>query len=182
MRQPGLVDYPAKPLGNIAVEQVGDDVELAFDKGQLRNIEMLTMTDARKLHSLLGQVVEPRGQHIDAVFDIVIDGPPSHESGRFVDVEDADGRSIQVGDWVQRDDGYWVLRLPDPRPPRAAIDAVLALHTPVDIEPSETICHECSWQLPNGQYFGKLVEWPCPTVQALTDALGVEPSNTGSER
>lgn len=123
MRQPGRGDYPAKPLGNIAVEQVGDDVKLAFDKGQLRNIEMLTMTDARKLHALLSQVVEPGGRRIDIVFD----GPPSHESGRFVEVEDADGRSIEVGDWIHRDDHYWVLRLPDPRALLSAVQNVLAL-------------------------------------------------------
>lgn len=27
--------------------------------------------------------------------DIVFDGPPSHKSGRFVEVEDQDGKSIQ---------------------------------------------------------------------------------------
>lgn len=43
--------------------------------------------------------------------DIVFDGPPSHESGRFVEVESADGKSISFGEWVQRGDGYWVLRI-----------------------------------------------------------------------
>lgn len=43
--------------------------------------------------------------------DIVFDGPPSHESGRFVEVEDHTGKSIRYGEWVHRDDGYWVLRL-----------------------------------------------------------------------
>lgn len=47
--------------------------------------------------------------------DIVFDGPPSHESGRFVEVEDATGHSISLGKWIQRPDGYWVLRIPDPR-------------------------------------------------------------------
>ena len=48
--------------------------------------------------------------HIDVVFD----GPPGHESGRFVEVEDASGKSINYGKWVQRPDGFWVLRLPRP--------------------------------------------------------------------
>ena len=47
--------------------------------------------------------------------DIVFDGPPSHESGRFVEVEDDSGKSIGVGEWVERDDGLWALRLPDHR-------------------------------------------------------------------
>lgn len=46
-------------------------------------------------------------KHIDIVFD----GPPSHESGRFVEVEDDAGRSICFARWVQREDGYWVIRL-----------------------------------------------------------------------
>lgn len=43
--------------------------------------------------------------------DIVFDGPPGPEAGRFVEVEDRNGVSIHVGEWVERDDGYWALRL-----------------------------------------------------------------------
>jgi len=43
--------------------------------------------------------------------DIVFDGPPGPESGRFVEVEAPDGRSISLGEWVERPDGYWVLRI-----------------------------------------------------------------------
>lgn len=43
--------------------------------------------------------------------DIVFDGPPSHSSGRFVEVEDASGKSIRVGEWIARPDGLWALRL-----------------------------------------------------------------------
>jgi hypothetical protein len=43
--------------------------------------------------------------------DIVFDRPPSHESGRFLEVEDSKGASIRVGEWVQRPDSYWVLRI-----------------------------------------------------------------------
>lgn len=52
--------------------------------------------------------------------DIVFDGPPDHDSGRFVEVEDAQGRSIRVGSWMDRGDGFWVLRLPDHRALTAA--------------------------------------------------------------
>ena len=47
--------------------------------------------------------------------DIVFDGPPSHESGRFVEVEDEHRRGIRIGEWIERDDGLWALRIPDPR-------------------------------------------------------------------
>ena len=43
--------------------------------------------------------------------NIIFDGPPSHESGRFVEVETDDGRSIRVGEWIERPDGLWALRI-----------------------------------------------------------------------
>lgn len=48
----------------------------------------------------------------ESYIDVVFDGPPGHESGRFVEVEDSDGRSISFGEWLQRPDGYWALRFP----------------------------------------------------------------------
>ena len=46
---------------------------------------------------------------MDEPFWIIFDGPPSHESGRFVEVENGDGASVRVGKWGQRADGYWTL-------------------------------------------------------------------------
>lgn len=44
--------------------------------------------------------------------DIVFDGPPGPIAGRFVEVEDQNGHSINAGEWLYRgDDGYWVLRI-----------------------------------------------------------------------
>lgn len=40
---------------------------------------------------------------------VVFDGPPSHESGRFVECEDARGRGVNAGEWRQRSDGLWEL-------------------------------------------------------------------------
>jgi hypothetical protein len=39
--------------------------------------------------------------------DIIFDGPPGPNAGRFVEVEDESGRSVDVGEWVERPDGYW---------------------------------------------------------------------------
>jgi hypothetical protein len=47
--------------------------------------------------------------------DIVFDGPPGPECGRFVEVEDPQQCSIVIGNWVEREDGYWALRIPDIR-------------------------------------------------------------------
>lgn len=57
----------------------------------------------------------PSNDHKDLkrYIDIVFDGPPSHVTGRFVEVENTDGASINFGEWVERDNGYWVLRIPD---------------------------------------------------------------------
>lgn len=46
-----------------------------------------------------------------SAINIVIDGPPSHNAGRFVEVETDDGRGISVGEWKQREDGMWALRI-----------------------------------------------------------------------
>ena len=45
------------------------------------------------------------------MIDIVFDGPPGPESGRFVEVQAQDGRSVRAGEWIKRADGYWVLRI-----------------------------------------------------------------------
>ena len=46
--------------------------------------------------------------------DIVFDGPPGPTSGQFVEVENEEGASISIegAEWIERGDGYWVLRLP----------------------------------------------------------------------
>lgn len=51
-------------------------------------------------------------------------------------------------------------------------DEIRALHRPVDIEPSDTICSECSWQHRAGRFFGKVVAYPCPTIALLDEEAG----------
>ncbi len=51
-------------------------------------------------------------EQIKDYVDIVFDGPPGPESGRFVEVENAQGKSISFGEWIERPDGYWALRIP----------------------------------------------------------------------
>lgn len=43
--------------------------------------------------------------------NIIFDGPPAPESGRFVEVETDDGKSINAGEWIERKDGLWALRI-----------------------------------------------------------------------
>ena len=49
--------------------------------------------------------------------DIVFDAPPHAIAGRFVEVEDSAGNGIKIGEWVERSDGYWALRIPAPQTP-----------------------------------------------------------------
>ena len=59
-------------------------------------------------------------EHVDIVFD----GPPSPEGNRFIEVEDASGRSIAFGERIERKDGRWVLRITaaDFQKPRRTVD------------------------------------------------------------
>jgi hypothetical protein len=45
------------------------------------------------------------------VINIVCDGPPGPQASRFIEVEDDNGHSINVGDWRERDGGHWALRI-----------------------------------------------------------------------
>ena len=63
--------------------------------------------------------------------DIVFDGPPGPEPGRFVEVENEQRAGISFGEWIERDDGYWVLRItciaePERQLARAAKECMLA--------------------------------------------------------
>lgn len=57
----------------------------------------------------------PAGDYIDVVFTAPPRGPDD-EPAVFVEVENDQGGSVNVGEWLRRDDGYWVVRVPA-RPP-----------------------------------------------------------------
>ena len=48
--------------------------------------------------------------------DVVFDGPPSHESGRFVECEGPGEVGTRVGEWIDRENGLWALRIPLSQP------------------------------------------------------------------
>jgi len=45
--------------------------------------------------------------------NIIFDGPPGPESGRFVEVETDGGYGVNAGEWIERTDGLWALRITD---------------------------------------------------------------------
>lgn len=69
-------------------------------------------TQCKDARACRGRWYGPAADYLDIVFG----GGPSHESGRFVKVEDPSGKSVRVGEWIDRGDGYWALRIPQQRP------------------------------------------------------------------
>jgi len=43
--------------------------------------------------------------------NIIFDGPPGPSAGRFVEIERDDGTGISIGEWTERPNGFWALRI-----------------------------------------------------------------------
>lgn len=75
--------------------------------------------------------------------NVVFDGPPSPDGPRFIDVETDDGRSLMAGEWVERPDGRWVLRIAelpaapteDDQPRAGVIEGLRLLTVLMDADP-----------------------------------------------
>lgn len=46
-----------------------------------------------------------------APIDFVFDGPPGPEGPRFIEAENMAGEGVNAGEWLQRPNGQWVLRV-----------------------------------------------------------------------
>lgn len=64
---------------------------------------------AGELEAALADSATADAQHY---VDIVFDGPPGPESGRFVESENMEGASVKAGTWIDRGNGLWALRIP----------------------------------------------------------------------
>lgn len=76
--------------------------------------------------------------------DVLFDGPPGPEGGRFIEAEDSGGRSIRAGEWIRRGDGLWALRLIVLLPPRLSPEgreAAARLGMPQELPPHTL--HRC---------------------------------------
>lgn len=115
---------------------------------------------------------------MDKYIDIVFDGPPSHESGRFVEVENQDGHSISIGEWIEREDGFWALRTPvDIQVPEMlGIEIGMAIHTAL----RKTVDSRASSVVWNGIHLLPEGEWATITESAAKHivALFREENNT----
>ena len=54
-----------------------------------------------------GWRAQPEAEHINVVFD----RGPGPWPQQLIDVEDDQGRSVTAGEWIERDDGTWALRI-----------------------------------------------------------------------
>jgi len=77
--------------------------------------------------------------------NIVFDGPPGHEAGRFVEVENENGQSISFGEWIEYQQGYWALTFENPTDRLKALEAENAeLRERIKmLERDLTIAREC---------------------------------------
>lgn len=124
--------------------------------------------------------IDTRLAEIRARVDAATEGPweviPT--VGNAVVADDGDGYWTDVADRIETEaDAEFIAASRTDLPALlAAVEAVRALHMPVEVEPSETICAGCSTLRGQGEtarYF-PFTEYPCPTAQALTAALEVE--------
>lgn len=56
-------------------------------------------------------LVQSEQGRVPEAVNVVFDGPPGPNPPHFVEVETDDGRSVRVGEWIERDDGMWALRI-----------------------------------------------------------------------
>lgn len=93
-----MTDIPPTP-SNMTQEQL------------LAEVERLSK-EVKHCHERIEELQQERTRKMQTI-DIVFDGPPGPVAGRFVEVEDESGASISFGEWIERDDGFWALRIPD---------------------------------------------------------------------
>lgn len=129
-----------------------------------------TLSEAQGMHGWLiksqRSAVETTEKQMNFI-DVVFDGPPSHESGRFVEVEDPSGKSISAGQWIDRGNGLWALRIPrSPEPLCELLTEGVRLRgwcdTPLPGQPyPEYACGKC---------------WTCRVRATLAEIRPVEPA------
>jgi len=94
--------------------QEGDEFWYRIDRTWVKWVPVTMFCRDRFYRRKIEEERKPEGACADegeSAINIVFDGPPSQGSGRFVEVEKDDGTSINVGEWIERPDGLWALRI-----------------------------------------------------------------------
>lgn len=87
-------------------EALAKEGTISIPPRPLRDADLVLSTAA----DMLDQEAAPQPSPV-AALNIIFDGPPGPEAGRFIEVETEDGRSVCAGEWSQRPDGHWSLRI-----------------------------------------------------------------------
>lgn len=115
-----------KPKSNAEVlmrmsSQAGDAIHGDMDdetaryqdmKATLLFIAGCICQEMAETRAVMEQKLKEKATEPTAFVDIMFDGPAHKINSHFVEVENDQGASIKIGEWVKRGDGYWVLRIP----------------------------------------------------------------------
>ncbi|QLF84131.1 hypothetical protein KNV15_gp86 [Gordonia phage Jambalaya] len=87
-----------------------DATALAFEQNLGVVHALLDVADAIREGNQPTESVVVR-EEVGTYVDVMFDGPPGPESGRFIEVENQHRASIRFGEWVEFSDGRWALRI-----------------------------------------------------------------------
>lgn len=108
----GFGDKEPTPAVVEAAANLIADVKSRYPGEALRCPHMIALDAALSTH----QPQTDAGEAVREAVHIVFDGPPGPQSGRFIEVETPDGRSVGVGEWRERENGWWELIIPNVLP------------------------------------------------------------------
>jgi hypothetical protein len=107
---------PADAASDARVEAAFEDLECAaaaYDRGKNGSSCDTLLANVNKAREALRALLRPAPAVSDAAFlDFVFDDFPGPDGPRLIEVEDAQRRSVRAGEWLKRDDGCAVLRVP----------------------------------------------------------------------
>lgn len=73
---------------------------------------------------------------MNGYIDIEFERDPSQLSKRYVEEEDYQGKSVRIGEWVDKGKGLWALRIPKPATRIGHIDTAIKLLSKFNTGPS----------------------------------------------
>ena len=97
--------------------------EWQYRTDRIAELELFTRAAGTSLANANDRIAELEQQLAAAqertmAIRIIFDGPPGPDAGQFVEVETDTRESISIGEWIDRKDGYWALRIAKlPAPP-----------------------------------------------------------------
>lgn len=102
-------------FGKALLEVILDDfsalAQKAIDRMQAAEKAALAAAES-EINAVNASLSEALGRPVARPIHLVFDALPSPEGARFIEAEDETGKSIKVGEWVERPDGLVALVIP----------------------------------------------------------------------